>query len=201
MFGTRLCDFIEERKNGIISGGTGSGKTTLMKALLDHVPLHERLIVIEQPAELKVAHPNAVRWEAVEAIPGQVAITPSQLVAAALRHRPDRIIMGEIRDECGYDLLAGDEYRPRRNALHIHANSAVDALNRLSDLALSARTNLNHAFIRSQTGKAVDFVLYCERDSTGRRRVRELITVSGYSHADQCFETEEIYRASSTAAA
>jgi pilus assembly protein CpaF len=96
---------IEERKNGIIAGGTGSGKTTLMKALLDHVPLTERLIVIEQPAELKIAHPNAVRWEAVAEIPGQVAVTPSQLVAAALRHRPDRIIMGEIRDECGYDLL------------------------------------------------------------------------------------------------
>ena len=95
---------IGARKNGIIAGGTGSGKTTLMKALLDHVPLQERLIVIEQPAELKIAHPNAVRWEAVAAIPGQVAVTPSQLVAAALRHRPDRIIMGEIRDECGYDL-------------------------------------------------------------------------------------------------
>ena len=67
--------------------------------------MRERLIVIEQPAELKIAHPNAVRWEAVAAIPGQVAVTPSQLVAAALRHRPDRIIMGEIRDECGYDLL------------------------------------------------------------------------------------------------
>jgi pilus assembly protein CpaF len=76
-----------------------------MKALLDHVLLHERLIVIEQPAELKIAHPNAVRWEAVAAIPGQVAVTPSELVAAALRHRPDRIIMGEIRDECGYDLF------------------------------------------------------------------------------------------------
>jgi type IV secretory pathway ATPase VirB11/archaellum biosynthesis ATPase len=83
----------------------GTFKTTLMKALLDHVPLQERLIVIEQPAELKITHPNAVRWEAVDAIPGQVSVTPSQLVAAALRHRPDRIIMGEIRDECGYDLL------------------------------------------------------------------------------------------------
>ena len=79
-----VVNLILKRKNGIISGGTGSGKSTLMKALLDHVPMHERLVVIEQPAELKVAHPNVVRWEAVAAIPGQVAITPSQLIAAAL---------------------------------------------------------------------------------------------------------------------
>jgi pilus assembly protein CpaF len=193
--------FIGERKNGIISGGTGSGKTTLMKALLDHVPLDERLIVIEQPAELKIAHPNAVRWEAVEAIPGQVAVTPSQLVAAALRHRPDRIIMGEIRDECGYDLLQAMNTGHGGTLSTIHAKSAWDALSRLSDLALSARPNLNHSFVRSETAEAIDFVLYCERDHAGCRRVRELITVKGYDYADQSFETEEIYRASSAAAA
>jgi pilus assembly protein CpaF len=187
---------IAKRKNGIISGGTGSGKSTLMKALLDHVPLHERLVVIEQPAELKIAHPNAVRWEAVAAIPGQVAVTPSQLVAAALRHRPDRIIMGEIRDECGYDLLQAMNTGHGGTLSTLHADSALDALDRLADMALSARTNLDQAFVRSQTGKAVDFVLHCERASTGRRRIRELITVSGYSHADQCFQTEDIYRAS-----
>ena len=185
---------ILKRKNGIISGGTGSGKSTLMKALLDHVPMHERLVVIEQPAELKLAHPNAVRWEAVDAIPGQVAITPSQLVAAALRHRPDRIIMGEIRDECGYDLLQAMNTGHGGTLSTLHADSALDALDRLADMALSARTNLDQAFVRSQTGKAVDFVLHCERDSKGRRRVRELITVSGYSHAEQCFLTEEVYR-------
>ena len=184
-----------DRKNGIISGGTGSGKTTLMKALLDHVPQHERLVVIEQPAELKISQPNAIRWEAVEAIPGQVAITPSQLLAAALRHRPDRIIMGEIRDECGYDLLQAMNTGHGGTLSTIHAKSAWDALNRLSDLALSARPNLNHAFVRSETAEAIDFVLYCERDPTGRRRVRELITVTGYAHADQSFETEDIYRA------
>ena len=192
---------IGERKNGIISGGTGSGKTTLMKALLDHVPLLERLIVIEQPAELKIAHPNAVRWEAVDAIPGQVAVTPSQLLAAALRHRPDRIIMGEIRDECGYDLLQAMNTGHGGTLSTIHAKSAWDALNRLSDLALSARANLNHSFIRSETAEAIDFVLYCERDRAGRRRVRELISVNGYNHADQSFETAEIYRAYSAAAA
>jgi pilus assembly protein CpaF len=187
---------IGERKNGLISGGTGSGKTTLMKALLDHIPLHERLIVIEQPAELKIAHPNAVRWEAVEAIPGQVAVTTSQLVAAALRHRPDRIIMGEIRDECGYDLLQAMNTGHGGTLSTIHAKSAWDALNRLSDLALSARPNLNHSFIRSETAEAIDFILYCERDHAGRRRVRELITVSGYSHEEQSFQTQEVYRAS-----
>lgn len=196
-----VIQLIAERKNGIISGGTGSGKTTLMKALLDHVPLHERLVVIEQPAELKIAHPNAVRWEAVAAIPGQVAVTPSQLVAAALRHRPDRIIMGEIRDECGYDLLQAMNTGHGGMLSTLHADSALDALDRLADMALSARTNLDQRFIRSQTGKAVDFVLYCERDSIGQRRVRELITVKGYSHADQSFETEEVYRACSAAAA
>ena len=191
-----VVSLMNAKKNGIISGGTGSGKTTLMKALLDHVPEHERLVVIEQPAELKVSHPNAVRWEAVEAIPGQVAITPSQLLAAALRHRPDRIIMGEIRDECGYDLLQAMNTGHGGTLSTIHAKSAWDALNRLSDLALSARANLNHAFVRSETAEAIDFVLYCERDHTGRRRVRELVKVNGYTHADQSFQTEDIYRAS-----
>ena len=195
-----VVGLVNAKKNGIISGGTGSGKTTLMKALLDHVPQQERLVVIEQPAELKISHPNAVRWEAVEAIPGQVAITPSQLLAAALRHRPDRIIMGEIRDECGYDLLQAMNTGHGGTLSTIHAKSAWDALNRLSDLALSARPNLNHAFVRSETAEAIDFVLYCERDHTGRRRVRELISVTGYAHADQSFQTEEIYRAPASAA-
>ena len=191
-----VVGFINEKKNGIISGGTGSGKTTLMKAFLDHIPQHERLIVIEQPAELKLLHSNAVRWEAVEAIPGQAAVTPSQLLAAALRHRPDRIIMGEIRDECGYDLLQAMNTGHGGTLSTIHAKSAWDALNRLSDLALSARANLSHAFIRSETAEAIDFVLYCERDHAGRRRVRELVKVNGYTHTDQSFQTEDIYRAS-----
>jgi pilus assembly protein CpaF len=190
-----VVGFINEKRNGLISGGTGSGKTTLMKALLDHIPQHERLVVIEQPAELKVSHTNAVRWEAVEAIPGQVAITPSQLLAAALRHRPDRIIMGEIRDECGYDLLQAMNTGHGGTLSTIHAKSAWDALNRLSDLALSARANLNHAFIRSEAAEAIDFVLYCERDCSGRRRVRELVKVTGYTQADQSFQTEDLYRA------
>lgn len=196
-----VVSLIMQRKNGIIAGGTGSGKTTLMKALLDHIPSSERLCIIEQPAELKVLQPNAIRWEAVEAIPGQVAITPSELLAAALRHRPDRIILGEIRNECGYDLLQAMNTGHGGTLSTIHAKSAWDALNRLANLALSARPNLNHAFMRSETAEAIDFALYCERAPNGRRQVRELITVSGYDHKEQRFETEVIYSAPTAHAA
>ena len=137
-----VVGLMNDKKNGIISGGTGSGKTTLMKALLDHVPATERLVVIEQPAELKVSHPNAVRWEAVEAIPGQVAITPSQLLAAALRHRPDRIIMGEIRDECGYDLLQAMNTGHGGTLSTIHAKSAWDALKQTLRLGSQCESQL-----------------------------------------------------------
>ena len=196
-----VVSLIMQRKNGIIAGGTGSGKTTLMKALLDHIPPTERLCIIEQPAELKVIQPNALRWEAVEAIPGQVAVTPSELLAAALRHRPDRIIIGEIRNECGYDLLQAMNTGHGGTLSTIHAKSAWDALNRLSNLALSARPNLNHAFMRSETAEAIDFALYCERAANGRRQVRELIAVNGYDYKEQHFETEVIYSASTSNAA
>ncbi|MDE3104862.1 MAG: CpaF family protein [Acidobacteriota bacterium] len=190
-----VVQMMNEKKNGLIGGGTGAGKTTLLKALLDHIPNHERLCIIEQPAELQVLHANALRWEAVEAIPGQAEITPSELVAAALRHRPDRIILGEIRNECAYDLLQAMNTGHGGTLSTIHARSAWDALDRLSNLALSARPNLNHGFVRSEAAQAIDFVVYCERDQRGRRRVRELITVEGYSHHEQSFTTNILYRA------
>lgn len=188
-----IVSLIGQRKNGIIAGGTGSGKTTLMKALLDHIPMTERLCVIEQPAELQILQPNTIRWEAVDAIPGQVAITPSELLAAALRHRPDRIIMGEIRNEAGYDLLQAMNTGHGGTLSTIHASSAVDALNRLANLALSARANLNHAFMRSETAKAIDFALYCERAASGRRQVREVVMVKGYDFRTEQFQVETVF--------
>ena len=188
-----IVSLIGQRKNGIIAGGTGSGKTTLMKAFLDHIPMTERLCVIEQPAELQILQPNTIRWEAVDAIPGQVAITPSELLAAALRHRPDRIIMGEIRNEAGYDLLQAMNTGHGGTLSTIHASSAVDALSRLANLALSARANLNHAFMRSETAKAIDFALYCERAASGRRQVREVVMVKGYDFRTEQFQVETVF--------
>ena len=188
-----IVSLIGQRKNGIIAGGTGSGKTTLMKAFLDHIPMTERLCVIEQPAELQILQPNTIRWEAVDAIPGQVAITPSELLGAALRHRPDRIIMGEIRNEAGYDLLQAMNTGHGGTLSTIHASSAVDALNRLANLALSAHANLNHAFMRSETAKAIDFALYCERAASGRRQVREVVMVKGYDFRTKQFQVETVF--------
>ena len=190
---------IHEEQNGLISGGTGSGKTTLMKAFLDHIPAHHRLVVVEQPAELKVDHRNVVRWESIAEIPGQAGIPSTRLVNASMRHNPSHIILGETREENAYALLQAMNSGHPGTLSTIHADSAVDALERLAGLALNARDNLNQAFVRWQTGRSVKFVLYCERDEMGRRRVRELIRVTGYSHAEQSFETEEIYRASSAA--
>lgn len=191
----QVVGFLMQKKNGIIAGGTGSGKTTLMKAFLDHVPATDRLIIIEQVVELIVSQTNVVRWEVVDAIPGQVAVLPSALLAAALRHRPDRIIFGEIRDECANDLLQAMNTGHGGTLTTLHSHSARHALGKLSNLALSARPNINHSFIRSETAEAIDFVLYCEREQSGRRRVRELITVTGYDLTTQTFLTEELYRA------
>lgn len=197
-----VCDLIVslvmQRKNGIIAGGTGSGKTTLMKAFLDHVPANERLCVIEQPAELEISQPNTIRWEVVDAIPGQVAVTSSELLAASLRHRPDRIILGEIRNEAAYDLLQAMNTGHGGTLSTVHASSAVDALNRLANLALSARPNLNHGFMRSETANAIDFALYCERDATGRRQVREVIEIQCYDFKSEQFRYEVIYSANQT---
>jgi pilus assembly protein CpaF len=194
----RVVEMIAAKKNGIISGGTGSGKTTLMKSLLDHIPASERLIVIENPAELQIVQENAVRWEAREEIPGQAAITTSQLIAAALRHRPDRIIMGEVRGSDAYDLLQAMNTGHGGTMCTLHAKSAWDALSRLSNLALSARSNLSHGFMRSETADAIDFVLHCERAFDGRRIVRELILVAGYDRNSESFLTERVYRSTHT---
>ena len=173
-----VVELIGKKKNGIISGGTGSGKTTLMKAFLDHIPETERLLIIEQPAELKVAHKNAVRWEAVEEIPGQVAITPSELSSGSSPPSPRPDHHGRNPKRMRLRLASGDEHRPRRNTVYDPRKVGMGRPeSSLSNLALSARPNLNHAFMRSETAEAIDFVLYCERDPTGRRRVRELITV------------------------
>ena len=185
---------ILDRRNVLISGGTGSGKSTLLNAFVAHVPKAERLIVIEKPLELQIDHANAVRWEAIDELPGRPPITVAHLVTAALRHRPDRIIVGEVRDHSAYDMLQAMNTGHSGSMTTTHADSASLALNRIADLALSAHSNLDHAFVRSQTADALHYVVQVCRQRDGIRRVTELVKVRGYDRTRHAFDVEHIYR-------
>ena len=185
---------ILNRRNVLISGGTGSGKSTMLNSFVAHIPPRDRLVVIEKPMELDITNPNAVRWEAVDPLPGRPEITVAQLVAASLRHRPDRIIVGEVRDHSAYDMLQAMNTGHSGSMTTTHADSATCALHRISALALSAHPNLDHAFVRSQTADAFHFVLQISRQHDGRRRVTELVHVLDYDSHDNTFQVEHLYR-------
>src|SRR5215469_11975678 len=184
---------ILNRRNILISGGTGSGKSTMLNAFVAHIPPSDRLIVIEKPMELAIANPNAVRWEAVDPLPARPEVTVAQLVAAALRHRPDRIIVGEVRDHSAYDMLQAMNTGHSGSMTTTHADSAAFALSRISALALSAHPNLDHTFVRSQTADAIHYVLQVNRQQDGRRRVTELVKVLDYDSTANTFHVEHLY--------
>ena len=143
--------------------------------------------------ELDIHHENAVRWEAVDALPGRTPVTVAQLVAASLRHRPDRIIVGEVRDHSAYDMLQAMNTGHSGSLTTVHADTAMLALNRISDLALSAHPNLDHGFVRAQTANAIHFVLHVNRGRDGFRRVTEFLQVRGYDGARGRFEVSVLY--------
>lgn len=183
--------------NILVAGGTSSGKTTLAKGLIDHIPADERLIVIEKPREMAIAHRNAVRFEARSATPGgRPAMSIAQLLVSSLRHRPDRIILGEVREpDAAYELLQALNTGHSGSICTIHADSADDAFYRLVDLVLASHSNLGREFVEKQVLRSIDFIAHLERVS-GVRRVTELVEEN---------ETEgrfvRIYPATATAAA
>ena len=176
-----LCDelheAVERRQNILISGPTGSGKTTLVKALLDLIPAHERVLLIEDTAELPLDRSNSVKFTARE------GVSIRDLLKASLRHRPDRIVVGEVRDGAAYDLLQALNTGHAGSISTLHASSATHALNRLARLALQADTGLPFASIQSEIGDAIQYVAHIERRGS-RREVTELIRVTGF-HVDR----------------
>lgn len=161
--------------NILVAGGTSSGKTTLAKALIDHIPTDERLIVIEKPREMVISHRNAVRFEAQGATPGgRPEMSIAQLLVSSLRHRPDRIILGEVREpDTAYELLQALNTGHSGSICTIHADSAEDAFHRLVDLVLASHSNLGREFVEKQVLRSIHFIVHLERVH-GVRRVTEL---------------------------
>ena len=158
--------------NLVVSGGTSAGKTTLLNALSAAVPAHERIVTIEETAELRLAQPHVVRLEARPPnAEGAGGVSVRELVRASLRMRPDRIVVGEVRGAEALDMLQALNTGHEGSLSTVHANGASDALARLETLALLAATGLPLDAVRAQLGAAVDAVVHVARRANGLRRI------------------------------
>ncbi len=172
--------FARCRLNIIISGGTGSGKTTLLNALSGMIDSGERIVTIEDAAELRLQQDHVVQLETRPAnLEGQGKIDQGGLLRNALRMRPDRIIVGEVRGAEAFDMMQAMNTGHDGSMSTVHANSARDALARLENMVLMANANIPMRSIRGQIASAVDVVIHTERMRDGARRVTEVAEVVG----------------------
>ncbi|AOK48318.1 pilus assembly protein CpaF [Burkholderia sp. MSMB617WGS] len=168
------------RLNVVISGGTGSGKTTLLNAMSQHIEEHERIVTIEDAAELQLLQPHVVSLETrPENTEGLGEISQRDLVRNALRMRPDRIILGEIRGPEAFDVLQAMNTGHDGSMTTIHANSPRDAINRLESMVMMANANLQLLSIRRQIVSAVHLIIQIERMRDGVRRVTKVTEIVG----------------------
>lgn len=175
-----LKAFVVARFNIIASGGTGSGKTTILNALSEFIPDDERVITIEDAAELRFSKPNMVRWETRKSnSEGKGEITIRQLVKNALRARPDRIVIGEVRGEEAIDMLQAMNTGHNGSLTTGHANSARDMLSRLETMVLMSGLELPVRAIREQISSAIDVIIHTKRMKDGRRRIDEICLIEG----------------------
>ncbi len=180
---------IDRRENLLISGGTATGKTTLLNALAALLPPEDRLVVIEDTTELRLDKPNLVRLEARREQTGVPAVSIRELLKATLRHRPDRILLGEVRGGEAFDLLMALNTGHAGTLSTIHANSAEQALARFTSCVLQSGVELPYVAIRHQIGDSVQYVLHLERRH-GLRIATELVRVIRYRAGDDRFDLE-----------
>jgi pilus assembly protein CpaF len=181
----RLRAIIAGRQNILISGGTSTGKTTLLNALSAYIPDTERIVIIEDTAELQIEKPNLVRFEARRAQADLAAVSIRDLLRATLRHRPDRVVLGEVRGGEAFDLVQALNTGHGGTLSTIHANSAPQALARLASCVMQSGIDLPYQAVRQQIGDSIHFVLHLER-SYGRRTVTEFLRIERYdAHLDK----------------
>lgn len=175
-----LSQAVAAKKNILISGGTGSGKTTLLNILSSCIPEYERIITIEDAAELNLSHPNLVRLEARPAnAEGVGRISIRELLRNALRMRPDRIIVGECRGAEAFDMLNAMNTGHEGSLSTLHANSPREALHRLETLVLMAELGLPFGAVRDYIASSLDYIVHIERDAAGHRRVNRISAITG----------------------
>jgi pilus assembly protein CpaF len=168
------------RLNILISGGTGSGKTTLLNAMSGMIDPRERIVTIEDTAELQLQQPHVVQLESRPAnVEGEGQVTQRDLVRNALRMRPDRIIVGEVRGPEAFDMMQAMNTGHNGSMSTVHANTAHDALSRLENMVLMANLNLPSRAIRNQIASALDVIVQIERMRDGTRRITEVAEVVG----------------------
>jgi pilus assembly protein CpaF len=181
MFDEKIAYFlsccVNARLNMLICGGTGSGKTTLLNVLSSFIPSHERVVSIEDSAELKIKNDNLVRLEARPATSTDPGVSIRNLVINALRMRPDRIIVGECRGSEAFDMLQAMNTGHEGSMTTIHANSSREALRRLETMVLMTGTDFPMRVIREHMSGAIDVIINVQRTPDGRRRVTEIIEV------------------------
>ena len=189
-----LEDYVLARKNILISGGTGTGKTTLLSILGKFIPGDERVLVIEDTAEIRLAQENLVRFEARREQNGLPAVAIRDLLKAALRHRPDRILLGEIRSGEAFDLLQLLNTGHSGTISTIHASSAQQGLARFTSCVLQSGVDIPYKAIRSNIAESLNLVVHVER-RPGRRFISEVLLVNGYDPDTDLFDYGAVFLA------
>ena len=183
-----LSDQIRSGKTILISGGTGTGKTTLLNVLAQAIPDEERIVVIEDTAELRIQKPNVLAVEC-QTDTFKARISFDDLLRSALRWRPDRIILGEVRGTEARTLLDSFNTGHAGSLATIHANSAEKALHRFANLVMRSHAQTTFSDTEAEIGEAVDFVVHIER-KPGSRVVREVLAIQGYDRDAKHFMIE-----------
>jgi pilus assembly protein CpaF len=183
----RLEDYVLKRKNILISGGTGTGKSTLAGLLAKFIPEDERILLIEDTAELQLSQANLVRFEARREQNGLPAIAIRDLLKASLRHRPDRLILGEIRGGEAFDLLQLLNTGHAGTLSTIHASSAKQGLARFTSCVLQSGVELPYRAIKNNIGDSLNVVVHIER-RPGRRFISEVLEINHYDPDADLFD-------------
>jgi pilus assembly protein CpaF len=186
-----LAAEIREGQTLLISGGTSTGKTTVLRALAAAIPEDQRIVVIEDTSELHLHKPNLLAAEC-QTDTFKANITFDDLLKSALRWRPDRIILGEVRGMEARTLLDSLNTGHTGSLATIHANSALRALRRFANLALRSHSQATFEDVESEIGEAIDYVVHVERDA-GRRIIREVLRLDDYDRHSRQFRYEVVY--------